>query len=57
MIKYRGDVASIDNLEDALELFARNEIWVRITNKAKTDPYGKELRKAFFKEADDETKI
>jgi hypothetical protein len=57
MIKYRGDVASIDNLEDALELFARNEIWVRVTNKAKTDPYGKELRKAFFKEADDETKI
>ena len=57
MIKYKDDVASIDNLEDALELFARNEIWVRITNKAKTDPYGKELRKAFFKEADDETKI
>lgn len=47
MIKYRGDVASIDNLEDALELFARNEIWVRITNKAKTDPYGKGLREAF----------
>lgn len=58
MIKYRGDVASIDNLEDALELFARNEIWVRITNKAKKDPYGKELRKAFkIKEADNETKI
>jgi hypothetical protein len=50
MIKYKGDVASIDNLEDALELFARNGIWVRITNKAKTDPYGKELKKAFFKE-------
>ena len=54
MIKYRGDVASIDNLEDALELFARNEIWVRVTNKAKTDPYGKELRKAFFKDKKDE---
>lgn len=48
MIKYKGDVVSIDNLEDALELFARNEIWVRITNKAKTDPYGKELRETFF---------
>jgi len=58
MIKYRGDVASIDNLEDALELFARHEIWVRVTNRAKTDPYGKELRKAFkIKEANDETKI
>lgn len=56
MIKYRGDVASIDNLEDALELFARNEIWVRVTNKAKTDPYGKGLREAFFKEVDDENK-
>ena len=54
MIKYRGDVVSIDNLEDALELFARNEIWVRITKKAKTDPYGKELRKAFFKEKNDD---
>lgn len=50
MIKYRNDVVSIDNLEDALELFARNEIWVKITNKAKTDPYGKGLREAFFKE-------
>lgn len=55
MIKYRGEVASIDNLEDALELFARHEIWVRVTNRAKTDPYGKELRKAFFKEAKNET--
>ena len=54
MIKYKGDVASIDNLEDALELFARHEIWVRVTNKAKTDPYGTELRKAFFKEAKNE---
>lgn len=54
MIKYKGDVASIDNLEDALELFARNEIWVRITNKAKTDPYGKGLREAFFKGVNDE---
>jgi hypothetical protein len=54
MIKYKGDVASIDNLEDALELLARNEIWVRITNKAKTDPYGKGLREVFFKEAKNE---
>ena len=54
MIKYKGETASIDNLEDALELFARNGIWVRITNKAKTDPYGKELKKAFFKEAKNE---
>ena len=50
MIKYKDDTASIDNLEDALELFARHEIWVRITNKAKTDPYGKGLKEAFFKE-------
>ncbi len=50
MIKYKGDVTSIDNLEDALELFARNEIWVRVTNKAKKDPYGKGLRKEFFGE-------
>jgi len=49
MIKYKGDVASIDNLEDALELFARNGIWVRITNKAKEDPYGQGLKEAFFK--------
>ena len=55
MIKYKGDVASIDNLEDALELFARNEIWVRVTNKAKVDPYGKELKKAFFKEVKDDS--
>lgn len=54
MIKYKGDVASIDNLEDALELFARNGIWVRITNKAKTDPYGKEVKEAFFKESKNE---
>jgi hypothetical protein len=54
MIKYKGDVASIDNLEDALELFARNGIWVRITNKAKTDPYGKEVKEAFFKGAKNE---
>ena len=54
MIKYKDNVVSIDNLEDALELFARNEIWVRITNKAKTDPYGKGLRQAFFKEKKDE---
>jgi hypothetical protein len=50
MIKYKDDTASIDNLEDALELFARNEIWVRITNKAKKDPYGQGLKEAFFKE-------
>jgi len=50
MIKYKDDTASIDNLEDALELFARNGIWVRITNKAKKDPYGKGLKEAFFKE-------
>jgi hypothetical protein len=49
MIKYEGDVVTIDNLEDALELLARNEIWVRITNKAKTDPYGQGLKEAFFK--------
>ena len=54
MIKYKGDVASIDNLEDALELFARNGIWVRITNNAKTDPYGKEVKEAFFKGAKNE---
>lgn len=54
MIKYKDDVVSIDNLEDALELFARNELWVRITNKAKTDPYGKGLRQAFFKEKKDD---
>lgn len=50
MIKYRDDVASIDNLTDALELFSRHGIWVKITNKAKKDPYGDELKKAFFKE-------
>jgi hypothetical protein len=49
MINYKDETASIDNLEDALELFARNGIWVRITNKAKTDPYGKGLKEAFFK--------
>jgi hypothetical protein len=49
MINYKDETASIDNLEDALELFARNEIWVRITNKAKTDPYGQGLKEAFFK--------
>ena len=49
MIKYKDDTASIDNLEDALELFARNEIWVRLTNKAKKDPYGQGLKEAFFK--------
>lgn len=54
MIRYRDEVASIDNLEDALELFARHEIWVRVTNRAKTDPYGKGLREAFFKEVKDE---
>ena len=54
MIKYKGDTCTIDNLEDALELFARNGIWVRITNKAKKDPYGEGLRQAFFKEAKDE---
>jgi hypothetical protein len=50
MIKYKGETASIDNLEDALELFTRHGIWVRITNKAKADPYGKGLKEAFFKE-------
>jgi hypothetical protein len=54
MIKYKGDTTSIDNLEDALELFARNGIWVRITDKAKTDPYGKGLKEAFFKGAKNE---
>ena len=49
MINYKGDTTSIDNLEDALELFARNGIWVRITDKAKTDPYGQGLKEAFFK--------
>lgn len=50
MIKYKGDTCTIDNLEDALELFAKNGIWVSITNKAKKDPYGKTLRQIFFKE-------
>ena len=50
MIKYNGDVASIDNLEDALALFAKHGIWVKITNKAKKNPYGKRLKEAFFKE-------
>jgi hypothetical protein len=54
MINYKDETASIDNLEDALELFARNGIWVRITNKAKTDPYGKGLKEAFFKGAKNE---
>jgi selenophosphate synthetase-related protein len=54
MIKYKDDTASIDNLEDALELFARNGIWVRITNKAKADPYGQGLKEAFFKGIKDE---
>jgi len=49
MINYKGDTTSIDNLEDALELFARHGIWVRITNKAKKDPYGQGLKEAFFK--------
>ena len=49
MIKYKGDTCTIDNLEDALELFARNGIWVRITKKAKKDPYGEGLKQAFFK--------
>jgi hypothetical protein len=50
MIKYKGDVASIDNLQDALELFSRHGIWVKISNKAKKDPYGQRLKDAFFKE-------
>jgi len=50
MIKYDGEVSKIDNLTDALELFARHGIWVSISNKAKKDPYGDKLRKAFFKE-------
>jgi hypothetical protein len=54
MIKYKGDTTSIDNLEDALELFARHGIWVRITNKAKKDPYGQGLKEAFFKGKEDE---
>jgi hypothetical protein len=55
VIKYkRNGTQSIDNLTDALELLSRNAIWVTITNKAKKDPYGEELRKAFFKgEKDD----
>ena len=54
MIKYKDDTASIDNLEDALELFARNEIWVKVTNKAKKDPYGQRLKEAFFEGKEDE---
>jgi len=54
MIKYKGDIASIDNLQDALELFARHEIWVNITNKAKKDPYGQRLKEAFFKGKENE---
>ena len=54
MIKYKGDVASIDNLQDALELFARHGIWVKITNKAKQNPYGQRLQEAFFKEKKNE---
>jgi hypothetical protein len=54
MIKYKGDVASIDNLQDALELFARHGIWVKITNKAKQNPYGQRLKEAFFKEKKNE---
>jgi hypothetical protein len=51
MIKYkRNGTQTIDNLTDALELLGRNEIWVTITNKAKKDPYGDKLRKAFFGE-------
>ena len=50
MIKYKGDITSIDNLTDALELFSRHGIFVKITNKAKTNPYGDKLQKAFFKE-------
>ena len=57
MIKYKGETASIDNLEDALELFARNGIWVRITNKAKKDPYGEGLRQTFFKGEKNEQRI
>ena len=52
MIKYKGDTASIDNLGDALELFAKHGIWVSISNKAKRDPYGERLRLAFFKEVE-----
>jgi len=54
MIKYKGDIVSIDNLQDALELFARHEIWVNITNKAKKDPYGQRLKEAFFKGKENE---
>jgi len=49
MIKYKGDTSTIDNLSDALELFAKHGIWVSITNKAKKDPYGERLKQAFFK--------
>ena len=50
MIRYkRNGTQTIDNLTDALELLSRNAIWVTITNKAKKDPYGEALRKAFFK--------
>lgn len=49
MIRYkRNGTQTIDNLEDALDLLARNDIFVSITNKAKLDPYGKGLREAFF---------
>jgi len=51
MIRYkRNGTQTIDNLEDALELLARNEVWATITNKAKLDPYGKGLKKEFFGE-------
>jgi len=49
MIRYkRNGSQTIDNLEDALELLARNEVWATITNKAKLDPYGKGLREGLF---------
>ena len=51
MIRYKRDgTQTIDNLEDALELLGRNEVWATITNKAKLDPYGKGLREGLFGE-------
>ena len=49
MIRYKKNgTQTIDNLEDALDLLARNDVLVSITNKAKLDPYGQRLREAFF---------
>jgi len=50
MVKYKEDgTHTIDNLQDALELLGKYQIWTSVTDKAKKDPYGKKLRKVFFK--------